>query len=44
MAPRNLLLFSDGTGNRGGKTRGTNVWRLYNALDRHGSSPEQLAF
>ena len=38
---RNLIVFSDGTGNRGGKTRGTNVWRLYNLVDRHTTDPEQ---
>lgn len=32
---RNLLVFSDGTGNAGGLTRSTNVWRLYNSIDRH---------
>lgn len=42
--PRNLILCADGTGNSGGKTRGTNVWRLYNAVDRHSTSPEQLVF
>lgn len=31
--PKHIVLCSDGTGNRGGKFRGTNVWRLYNALD-----------
>ena len=43
---RNLILCSDGTGNSGGKTRGTNVWRIYNAVDRHRhpGEVEQLAF
>lgn len=40
---RNLLVFSDGTGNRGGITRGTNVWRLYNLVDIHSATPEQRA-
>lgn len=31
--PIDLLLFSDGTGNHGGVTQNTNVWRLYNMLD-----------
>ncbi|MEO6091437.1 MAG: DUF2235 domain-containing protein [Novosphingobium sp.] len=31
--PRNILLFSDGTGNSSGKLLKTNVWRLYEALD-----------
>ena len=30
MAEKNIAVFSDGTGNRGGETRCTNVWRLYN--------------
>ena len=30
---RNILLFSDGTGNSSGKLQKTNVWRLYEALD-----------
>lgn len=32
---KNIVICSDGTGNRGGKTRGTNVWRIFNAIDRH---------
>lgn len=31
--PRNILLFSDGTGNSSAKVQKTNVWRLYEALD-----------
>ena len=31
--PRNIVLFSDGTGNSSGKLQKTNVWRLYEALD-----------
>lgn len=30
---KNIILCSDGTGNRGGKGQGTNVWRLFNAID-----------
>ncbi len=40
---RNLILCSDGTGQRGGKTL-TNVWRIYQAVDRTSTKPEQLAF
>lgn len=40
---RNLVLCSDGTGQRGGKSR-TNVWRIYQAIDRTARQPEQLAF
>nr|VFK77981.1 MAG: Uncharacterized alpha/beta hydrolase domain (DUF2235) [Candidatus Kentron sp. SD] len=46
---RNLILCSDGTGNRGGVTPNTNVRRLFHAIDRHDhkkdpTRPEQLAF
>ena len=30
---KNIVLFSDGTNNRGGMGRDTNVWRLYKMLD-----------
>ncbi|MEM1183344.1 MAG: DUF2235 domain-containing protein, partial [Acidobacteriota bacterium] len=30
---RNLVVCSDGTGNSAGKGRGTNVWRIYEALE-----------
>jgi len=33
MEPKNLVLFSDGTGNSAGKLFKTNVWRVYQALD-----------
>lgn len=32
---KNIVLCSDGTGNRGGKQRGTNVWAIFNAVWRH---------
>ena len=44
--PRNLVLFSDGTGNAAGKANGTNVWRMYQALNRApkaDTDPVQLA-
>jgi hypothetical protein len=41
---KNIILCSDGTGNSGGKTRGTNVWRIYNVIDRFHSSVEQVTF
>lgn len=31
--PKNIILFSDGTGNSSAKLFKTNVWRLYEALD-----------
>jgi uncharacterized protein (DUF2235 family) len=33
MAGRNLVVFSDGTGNSSAKLFKTNVWRIYEALD-----------
>jgi uncharacterized protein (DUF2235 family) len=46
---KNIVLCSDGTGNSGGKGEGTNVWRLYGAVDTDGhrrdpAIPRQLAF
>lgn len=35
MAGKNIVLCSDGTGNAGGKGRGTNVWQLFLAVDQH---------
>lgn len=47
--PKNIVLCSDGTGNSAIKDRGTNVFKLYEAVDIHGyrddpSLPEQIAF
>ena len=42
ISGRNLIVLSDGTGNRGGVTRDTNVWRLYKSIDRHHAPVEQL--
>ena len=39
--PKNIVLLSDGTGNSSAKSRKTNVWRMYQALDQ--SSGEQIA-
>ena len=43
---KNIILCSDGTGNSAIKGRGTNVFKLYEALDRTGSPgyTAQLAF
>ena len=48
-ALRNIVLFSDGTGNSSGKLQKTNVWRLYEALDLGPVMPgdgkfEQIAY
>lgn len=46
--PRNIVLFSDGTGNSSAKLQKTNVWRLYEALDLgesgDGAKAEQIAY
>ena len=41
---KNIIICSDGTGNRGGKTHGTNVWRIFNAVDRHRQDPPQITY
>ena len=45
---KNIVICSDGTGNSGGKARGTNVWSIFRGLarsekDSHGRSIEQVA-
>lgn len=44
--PKNIVLCSDGTGNQGGTGQETNVWRIYQAVDRHRTKPgeQQIAF
>ena len=42
MAVKNIVICSDGTGNRGGKGNGTNVWRLYNAVNLRSNEREQI--
>jgi uncharacterized protein (DUF2235 family) len=45
---RNILVFSDGTGNSSGKLFKTNVWRLYKAVDladpKDPQEPRQFAY
>lgn len=41
--PKNIVLCSDGTGNTTMKGRGSNVFKLYEALDLQGNPP-QIAF
>lgn len=46
---KNIVLCSDGTGSKGIQKRGTNVFKLYEAVDLHGhgvgpNSPKQVAF
>jgi uncharacterized protein (DUF2235 family) len=48
MDTRNIVLFSDGTGNSAGKLFKTNVWRIYQALDLTDpqilTTPRQFAY
>lgn len=39
---KNIVLCSDGTGNSGGKERGTNVWAVFNAVWRHPDANGEL--
>ena len=41
---KNIVICSDGTGNRGGKTHGTNVWRIFNAVDRYHPDIKQITY
>ena len=36
---RNLVICADGTGNKGGHTPDSNVFRLYEAIDKTDSQP-----
>ncbi len=42
--PKNIVVCSDGTGNNGGKKRGTNVWRIFNTVNRYRTDVEQITF
>lgn len=41
---KNIVVCSDGTGNSGGKRRGTNVWRIFNAVDRYDEDHKQVTY
>lgn len=41
---KNIILLSDGTGNSNIKDRGTNVFKLYEAIDFHSATCKQVAF
>ena len=41
---KNLILCADGTGNLGGTTPDSNVYRLYNLVDIHDSIHPQLTY
>lgn len=40
---KNIVLCSDGTGNRGGRLRGTNVWQIFRSLGPEGRDPDSGA-
>ena len=48
MMGKNIVICSDGTWQRGGKTPSSNVWRIFQAVDRHSNSseggPKQLTY
>lgn len=41
---KNIILFADGTGNKGGYTPDSNVYKTYNAIKLHGSPKKQITF
>ncbi len=41
---KNIIICSDGTGNRGGKAHGTNVWRIYKAVNHNRKIPKQITY
>ena len=43
MAKR-IVICTDGTGNRGGRNRGTNVWRIFNSVDRYSNDCKQITY
>ena len=42
--PKNIILCSDGTGNKGAKGRGTNVFKLFESIDLHNSRQRQIVY
>ncbi len=41
---KNIILCADGTGNRGGYTPDSNVYKIYNAIDIHDTNKPQITF
>ncbi len=39
---KNIVICSDGTGNRGGTGNDTNVWRIFNGIDLNSSKRKQI--
>ncbi|MCH7887724.1 MAG: DUF2235 domain-containing protein [Proteobacteria bacterium] len=41
---KNIILCADGTGNKGGYTPDSNVYKIYNGIDIHNEGNEQIIF
>lgn len=41
---KNIILFADGTGNKGGYTPSSNVYKLYQSIDIHNEDQKQIIF
>ncbi|MFK5912853.1 MAG: DUF2235 domain-containing protein [Woeseiaceae bacterium] len=41
---KNIILFADGTGNKGGYTPDSNVYKMYNAIEIHDTDVPQYTF
>lgn len=41
---KNIILCADGTGNKGGSTPDSNVYKIFNAIDLHNTDIKQIAF
>lgn len=41
---KNIILCADGTGNKGGYTPDSNVYKIYNSIDIHKAGYEQIVF
>ena len=41
---KNIILFADGTGNKGGYTPDSNVFKMYNAIEIHNTTVPQYTF
>lgn len=41
---RNLIICADGTGNKGGYTPDSNVYKMYHCIDLHDKEQKQIAF
>lgn len=44
MSHKNIVLCADGTGNKGGYTPDSNVFKIYNYVDLHAPNREQISY